>query len=91
VPAGKVVADKAYDARDFIDAIHAQGGQAVIPPRATSQQPREFDAHVYKGRNLVERLFNRIRHFRRVATRDDTLDGRYEAFVHAAAALILLA
>jgi transposase len=91
VPAEAVVADKAYDAIGFIDAIHGLGAQAVIPPRSTSQYPREFDAHVYEGRNLVERFFCRIKHFRRVATRYDKLDARYAAFVAAAAILIWLA
>jgi transposase len=91
VAAEKVVADKAYDSRALIDAIHQQEAEAVIPPRSNSQQPREFDPHVYKARNLVERFFNRIKHFRRVATRYDKLDCRYDAFVAAASILIWLA
>ena len=91
VAAEKVVADKAYDSRALIDAIHERKSEAVIPPRSNSQQPRDFDPHVYKARNLVERFFNRIKHFRRVATRYDKLDGRYEAFVAAASILIWLA
>lgn len=91
VAAEKVVADKAYDSRALIDAIHARQSVAVIPPRSNSQQPREFDPHVYKARNLVERFFNRIKHFRRVATRYEKLDCRYEAFVAAASILIWLA
>lgn len=91
VPAKAVVADKAYDAIGFINAIHDLGAQAVIAPRATSRFPREFDAHVYKGRNLVERFFCRIKHVRRIATRYEKLDARYKAFVAAAAILIWLA
>jgi transposase len=91
IQAEKVVADKAYDSRTLIDAIHARHSEAVIPPRSNSQYPREFDPHVYKARNLVERFFNRIKHFRRVATRYDKLDSRYHAFVAAVSILIWLA
>lgn len=91
VVAEKVVADKAYDSRQLIDFIHNHHAEAVIPPRSNSQQPREFDPHIYKARSLVERFFNRIQHFRRVATRYDKLDGRYEAFVAIASMLIRLA
>lgn len=69
VQAEKVVADKAYDSRSLINAIHDHDAEAVIPPRSNSQQPREFDPHVYNARNLVERFFNPIKHFRRAATR----------------------
>ena len=87
----KVVADKAYDSRALIDTIHAGGAQAVIPPRTNRQHPRDFDPHIYTARNLVERFFNRIKHFRRVATRYDKLDERYLAFVASASILICLA
>ena len=91
VPAQAVVADKAYDANALIDTIRASGARAVIPPRANRQCPRDFDTHLYKGRNLVERYFCRIKHFRRVATRYDKLDARYAAFITTAAILICLA
>ena len=91
VTAGAVAADKAYDSQSLVDIITAGGAQAVIPPRANRSQPRTFDRHIYKGRNLVERFFCRIQHFRRVATRYDKLDARYEAFIAIAAAWIWLA
>ena len=91
VAADAVVADKAYDAQSLIDTITAKGAQAVIPPRAHRIQPRTFDRHIYKARNLVERFFCRIKHFRRIATRYDKLDKRYEAFIAVAAAWIWLA
>jgi transposase len=65
-----VVGDKGYDADEFVRAIEAQGAQAVIPPRKRRTQPRDYDRHLYKDRNLVERFFNRIKQFRRIATRD---------------------
>jgi transposase len=91
IQAAAIAADKAYDSQPLIDAIVAAGAQAVIPPRANRIEPRAFDRHIYKGRNLVERFFCRIKHFRRIATRYDKLDRRYEAFIAIAAAWIWLA
>ena len=86
-----MAADKAYDCNALIDTITARGAQAVIPPRTNRTAPRDFDRHLYKGRNLVERFFCRLKHFRRIATRYDKLDRRYEAFIAIAAAWIWLA
>ena len=91
VSAEAVAADKAYDCDALIECISASGAQAVIPPRANRTEPRAFDKHIYKARNLVERFFCRIKHFRRIATRYDKLDRRYEAFIAIAAAWIWLA
>ena len=91
VAAKAVAADKAYDSQALIDTITASGAQAVIPPRANRTQSRTFDRHIYKSRNLVERFFCRIKHFRRIPTRYDKLDKRFEAFIAIAAAWIWLA
>ncbi len=88
-PAGR--ADKGYDSQQLIDWIHARQGQANIPARAGNHYPRDFDAHEYQARNLVERFFNRIKHFRRIATRYEKLDVRYVAMLSIALALIWLA
>ena len=55
-PAEFIVADKGYDSDAFVETITAQGGQAVIPPRSNRLTPRTFDRHIYKSRNLIERL-----------------------------------
>ena len=73
VPAQAVVADKGYDADAFVRRIEAQGAQAVIPPRSNRIEQRDFDRHVYKDRNLVERFFNRLKQFRRIATHYERL------------------
>lgn len=68
LPAGHVLGDKGYDAKSLRDAITEQGAVAVIPPRTTSPQvPCDFA--LYCERNLVERFFLNIKHFRRIATR----------------------
>ncbi len=91
VAAQAAAADKSDDSRALVDTIVASGAQAVIPPRANRTRSRTFDHHIYKSRNLVERFFYRIKHFRRIATRYDKLDTRVEAFIAIAAAWIWLA
>jgi transposase len=91
LPARAIVADKGYDADHFVAAIEALGAQAVIPPRSNRLAQRSFDRHLYKERNLVERFFARIKHFRRIATRYDKLALSFLSFVHLACAFIWLA
>jgi len=82
-----VLADKAFDAGYVIELIIAQGGEPVIPPRACSK-PRDFDRHIYKERHLVECFFNRIKQFRRVATRYEKTARSYLAMILIACALV---
>jgi transposase len=88
---GAVVADKAFDAASLLTRIAAMKATAVIPPKANRHEFRSYDRHVYKSRNLIERFFARLKQFRRVATRYDKLDIRFEAFISITAALIWLA
>jgi putative transposase len=63
-----VIADRGYDA----DAIVLQSeniGAAVIPPKRNRKQQRAYDRELYKQRNRIERCFNKLKHFRRFATR----------------------
>lgn len=83
-----VVADKAYDADALIESITQTGACAVIPPRDNRRQPRAFDAHQYKHRNLIERFFCRLKHFRRIATRYDKLASRFSSFIALVATFI---
>ncbi len=84
-------ADKAYDTDAIIEHLAANEIQAVIPPKSNRIVHRSFDQHLYKNRNLVERFFCRIKHFRRIATRYDKLAERFASFVALAAAFIWLA
>ncbi len=72
-----VLADKGYDTNDLIDSIQASGAMAVIPPKRNRLVQRSYDRHLYKDRNLVERFFNRIKQFRRIATRYEKLARNY--------------
>jgi transposase len=77
-----VIADKGYDADALVQCIQVNGAQAVIPPRANRKELRLYDTHLYKDRNLIERFFARIKHFRRIATRYEKLARSYMAFLH---------
>ena len=76
-----VVADKAYDADDLRKAIRDAGSKAVIPPRANRRRPIRWNKEVYKHRNLIERFFCRIKHFRRISTRYEKLAERFASFI----------
>jgi transposase len=91
LPGQAVVADKGYDADHFVAKIKATGAEAVIPPRSNRLAPREFDRHLYRARNLVERFFARLKHFRRIATRYDKLAKSFLSFIHLACAFVWLA
>ncbi len=68
-----LIVDKGYDANDLRAAVRARKVWANIPPKANRKDPICFSKHLYRARNLVERFFNRIKQFRRIATRYDKL------------------
>jgi transposase len=86
-----VVADRAYDADALLEYIAAQNAVAVIPPRPQRKEQRSYDRELYKERNLVERFFNRIKQFRRIATRYEKLTRNYFSMLNLACAYIWLA
>jgi transposase len=90
IPAQAVVADKAFDAEALLAKITERGARPVIPPRNNRIQPRDYDKHQYKHRNLVERFFCRIKQFRRIATRYDKLAVRFSSFIALTAAFVWL-
>ena len=85
-----VIADKGYDGDDFVATIEARGAEAVIPPKKNRIFQREYDKHTYKERNLAERFINRIKQFRRVATRYEKTARNFLGFVRVAAIMVLL-
>ena len=80
-PARQVRADTAYDSDVWRYQIAETGAVAVIPPRPNRLQPPHLDPLAYRDRNQVERLINRLKQFRRIATRYDKLADSYAAFV----------
>lgn len=76
-----MIADKGYDADALVERIKAQQAEAIIPPRSNRKNPRNYDRHRYKARNLVERCFNQLKHFRRIATRYEKLAAHFAAML----------
>lgn len=87
---GAVVADKGYDADGVLALVAAQGAVAVIPPKSNRIVQRAYDRELYRERNQIERFFNRMKQYRRVATRYEKTARNYLGFVQLAATLTLL-
>ena len=85
-----VVADRGYDSDAFLDLIRAGGAKAQIPSTRSRLVQRSVSRRIYRQRNLVERYFNKLKHFRRVATRYDKLLANFMGFVKLAAIAIWL-
>ncbi len=85
-----VIADRAYDADSLMDAILEAGGEPVIPPRRHRKHQHPYDKELYKERNQVERLFAKLKEFRRIATRYDKLLANFLGFVKLAAVILWL-
>ena len=64
-----VIADKGYDADHLHQAIRDAGAEPVIPAKSNRREQRPPDKTLYKERNLIKRFFNKLKQFRRVATR----------------------
>lgn len=86
----RVIADRSYDAEEFLHLIAEKKAEAVIPPRKNRKEPREYDLHLYKERHLIECFFNKIKHYRRLFSRFEKLDQRLLGFLSFAGALIWL-
>lgn len=81
-----LLADKGYDADAVRDALDEINVEAVIPSKSNRKQPRGFDREVYKRRNLIERMFNKLKNWRRIATRYDKTATSFLVFIMIASA-----
>jgi transposase len=84
------LADKAYDIDDFRKALTDDGIQAVIPSKKNRLHPTTHDRDIYKERNIVERFFQKIKRFRRIATRYDKTARMYITGVRFVSILLAL-
>jgi transposase len=66
-----LLADRGYDCDAFRKTLRDRGIEPVILGKKNRLKQIDYDRHIYKERNFVERFFNRIKHFRRIATRYD--------------------
>lgn len=85
---GGVVADKAYDSNALRARIAQSGAEAIIPSNRTRKILIPHDVTAYKLRNRIERFFNKLKHFRRIATRYDRRAIYFLAALHVASAMI---
>jgi transposase len=80
-----LIADKGYDGDSFRAEIVSRGAKPVIPNKSNRIAIHRFNKRAYKGRNVIERSFCRLKDFRRIATRYDKLARNFLAAVHLAA------
>lgn len=88
--ASAVLADKAYDSNALRETIAAMKAEAVIPSNRSRKIIIPHDTEAYRHRNRIERCFNRLKHFRRFATRYDRRMRYFEGFAYLAAITIWL-
>lgn len=84
---GAVVADKAYDTTNVLEALAKRGAEPVIPPRKNRLEQRPYDENLYADRNKVERFFGRLKEARGFATRYEKTAISFLAIAHLLAAL----
>ncbi len=83
------MADKGYDADWVIDKLQSSGvAEIALPPKENRKVKREYNKEIYKGRNVVERAINKLKFFRRIATRYDKTARNFYSFICLATAAI---
>ena len=90
IPYQVLLADKGYDADYIVEAGEEKGAEVVIPPRSNRNISRSYSKPLYKERNLIERMFSKLKHFRRIATRYDKLAERFLSWVFIGASCLWL-
>ncbi len=88
IEAGAVIADKGYESNQVLAFIRNQGSEVVIPPKSNRKDPWEYDRELYKQRNLIEWAFNRLKQWRRIATRYDRKSLYFLSALHLVASVI---
>ena len=74
--------DRAYEGDETRQLAQALGFTPIVPPKRHRRAPCQYDQQLYRKRNEVERLFRRLKAFRRIFTRFDKLDVLFLAFIH---------
>ena len=86
--AKRVLADKAYDSNALRSIVAEMGAEAVIPCNPTRRKLIPHDFEAYKARNRIERCFNKLKHFRRIATRYDRRAIHFLSFIQLACTIL---
>lgn len=89
-PPHLMLADKGYDGDTAREDLLLRGILPVIPPKNNRRSSIKCDYHAYKNRNRIERMFNRLKQFRRIATRYEKTKTSFLAFLYLAAAKLWL-
>jgi transposase len=84
----RLIADRGYDTNAIRAVVAGLGAEVVIPSTASRRAPIPYDREAYRSRNLVERLWCRLKDWRRIATRYDKLAANYLSGAIIAATLI---
>lgn len=87
---GQMLAEKGYDGDDVRASLQLKGILPAIPPKSNRKEPAPCDFRAYKDRNRVERLFNRLKQSRRIATRHDKTALYFVSFLVLASARVWL-
>jgi len=77
-----VLMDRAYEGDETRQLVLDLGCMPIVPPKKNRLTPWEYDKELYKKRNQVERLFRRLKGFRRIFSRYDKLDVVFTFFIH---------
>ncbi|MBU3920336.1 IS5 family transposase [Hyphomonas sp.] len=88
LPAAQLVADKGYDSKTLREWPEDRGTEPVIPPRSNRKVQYAYDKAIYRERNVIKRMFCRLKDWRRVATRFDLIITNFTAAIALAAAVI---
>ncbi len=89
IEGNNILADKAYGTNEVRDYIASQNATYTIPPKSNIKSPWECDFFLYKERHLVECFFQKIKNFRRIATRYDKLAISFLTFIYICAIEII--
>jgi len=81
-PGVPALMDKAYEGEETRELAQNNDHEPVVPPKSNRKDPWEYDKKLYKRRNVVERLFRRIKEFRRIFTRYDKLDEMFLGYIY---------
>ena len=85
---GGLIADAAFDANWILEEMDRRRAESVIEQHPNRTAPRDIDRHIYRWRHLIENFFQKIKEFRRIATRYDKTDKSFQAFLYACSTII---
>ena len=88
IEAGAELADRGYESNRVLAFMRSGGSMAVIPPKRNRKEPWEYDRELYRQRNLIERAFNKLKRWRRIAPRDDRRSAYFLSTLYLVSAVI---